>query len=440
MLAVIACGGVPMSTLDVGLLAPGEANRWESLSSHDEVMTFYRRLQARSPLVRTFHLGWSREKRELLLVTVARPAVTTPAEAHATGKPIIFIAAQVHGDEPGGKEGLMLFARDVAVGRLQPLLDSVIFVFVPQLNPDGAEAGTWGTRLNPSGYNLNRDYVRLDNPETRALVSRGIVQWEPHVLVDAHEALGPPRYYDFYTSVPRNAYGPSAIVTLTENEVLPAVVSALADGGFNHYFYHTVPRDLGVDSSVAISKGGAGARSLSSYGGPHGAITMLFESRRQRDSRPGIERRARMHWTAMTGLSRYVAENPSTVRATVAAAREEMIELGSRWNEADSVFVRWQSFTTHEAPYKVVRDGRVVDLTVPIRDGRRPTMGRIRPEGYLIEAHREDVAAHLGLHGITVERALEPVSMLVESYIVDSVSRSGPNEGFIPRRFSLSVD
>ena len=177
LLATLTLGGCsrPMLSQTTALLAPGEANRWEKISSHAEVIDFYRQLQARSPYVRTFHLGWSREQRELLAVTIARPAVTTPAEAHATGKPIIFIAAQAHGDEPAGKEGLMMFARDLALGSLDRYLDSVIFVFVPQINPDGAEAGEWGTRLNPSGYNLNRDYMRLDNPEVKAIVSRGLV-------------------------------------------------------------------------------------------------------------------------------------------------------------------------------------------------------------------------------------------------------------------------
>ena len=163
LLALAAAPAQAQGRPGATLLTPSEASGWETLSNHLDVTAFYRELQVRSPEVRVLHLGTSREGRELLTVTVARPAVTTPAEAHATGKPIVFIGAQVHGDEPGGKEGLMLFARELALGSLQELLDDVVFVFVPQINPDAAEAGTWGTRTNPSGYNLNRDYSRLNN-------------------------------------------------------------------------------------------------------------------------------------------------------------------------------------------------------------------------------------------------------------------------------------
>ena len=442
VLATPAFGGCaqPMLSQTSALLAPGEANRWEKISSHAEVIDFYRQLQARSPYVRTFHLGWSREKRELLTVTIARPAVTTPAEAHATGKPIIFIAAQAHGDEPAGKEGLMIFARDLALGALDHYLDNVIFVFVPQINPDGAEAGEWGTRLNPSGYNLNRDYMRLDNPEVKAIVSRGLVHWEPHVIIDAHEAFGPPRFYDFYTSISRSSYGPSSVVEFTDTQVLPAVVDALAKGGYTHYFYHTVPRGIVDDTSARISKGGGGARSLSAYGGPHGAITILFESLRRRDSRIGLEKRAKMHWTAMEGLARYVAGNAPRVRAAIAEGRYDMIMRGARWDMDDSVFVQWRSVVTHRAPYKVWNADTVAEVMVNIQDGRVPTLGRVRPEGYVIESHREDIAQQVGLHGLIVEKTLLPVTIAVESFRVDSVSRSEPNEGEIPRNFSTTLE
>jgi len=456
----------PTPPTTAALSTPAEASGWQAISSHAQITTFYRELQVRSPEVRMLHLGTSREGRELVTVTLARPAVTSPAEAHASGKPILFIGAQVHGDEPAGMEGLMLFARELALGSLRPLLDDLIFVFVPQINPDAGEAGSWGTRTNPSGYNMNRDYARLDNPEIRAFVNRGLVRWEPHVIVDAHEAQGPPRYYDFYTSYPRN-HGAPQLQALLEAEVVPALVQALQAAGFNHYFYHTVPggiadvvRQSGAleradgaagtdgmlelparlqDAIPAITFGGGGTRSLSSYGGPHGAITLLYESLRRRDARIGLERRARMQYVAMEGLARYVAENRSKVLATVAEAREHVIARGAVWDEADSIPVTWESYVTRNQPYTIVVDDRPVQVSIPIRDGRRPDRMRVRPVGYLIESHRGDVAEHLALHGVVVERLLEPATVEVESFRVDSVTYSGPSEGIIPRDFTVTL-
>jgi hypothetical protein len=223
---------------------------------------------------------------------------------------------------------------------------------------------------------------------------------------------------------------PGALVTAAEQVAALQGDGAPATG---------VPEAL-AGAIPPITLGGGGARSLSSYGGPHGAITLLYESLRQRDPRIGIERRARMHYAAMEGLGRYVAQNRAKVTETVAMAGDEMISKGSRWDAADSIWVEWEPYVTRTGPYNVVVDDGVVELEVPIRDGRRPVFGRIRPEGYLIEAHRGDIAEHLALHGVAVERLLEPASVEVESYRVESVTRSDPNEGFIPRDFTVTIE
>jgi hypothetical protein len=409
------------------------------LSSHQAVLDFYRELEVESPWTRVFHLGWSGQRRELLAVTIAKPAVSSPEEARASGKPIVFIAAQAHGDEPAGKEGLMLFARDLTMGPLQPLLDQLVFVLVPQINPDGGEAGAWGIRENSAGADLNRDYVLLQSPEVRAVVTQGITRWNPHVIVDAHEALGPPRWYDFYTSYPRNEYGPSAIVRFTEKEALPALVNAMAAEGFTHFFYHTIPSGLARDPSLGITRAGGGAQTLSSYGGGAGAVTFLFETLRPTDARVGMERRARMQWTAMTALSEYIAKNATRVLETTAEAEREMISRGITPNPADSVFVRTQYRVSRHEPYRI-RDGSgVVEINVAIRDSIQPLKGYPRPEAYILPPERADIATHLSLHGIEVEEVREPVRLPVECYRIDGVSLLDPAESPIERNYQLTV-
>ena len=194
------------------------------------------------------------------------------------------------------------------------------------------------------------------------LITDGVVRWSPHVLVDAHEARGPPRYYDFYTLWPRNLYGGQAIVDLTEEEILPEIIDGLEEAGFDHYFYHIVPRGIEADPSIGLNRGGTGARSLSSYGGPAGMITFLFESLRNVDSRIGIYQRAISQWTAMESLARYVADHPERVIDAVADSHEELVTRGSTWEPSDSIFIRWESFVTHEAPYRLWHENEVVEL------------------------------------------------------------------------------
>ena len=417
-----------------------ERSGWTELTPHAGVVAFYEELTAHAPEVRLRSYGESPEGRALLEVTLARPAVTSPWEAHASGKPIVLINAQVHGDEPAGKEALMLLARDLATGPLSTLLDDVIFVLSPQLNPDGAEAGDWGSRANLRGRNVNRDYLRLENPETLAFVSRVIATWSPHVIVDSHELVGPPRIYDFYTSFPRDFLGPGQNHALTRDEVVPAIVEALAAAGFDHFPYHRVPGGLVNDPSLGVSAGTYGARALSSYGGAQAAVTILFESMRPRDARLNLESRAHRHHVAMTAVARYVAEHAPRVVATVREEREALVARGARWDLADSIAVRLVEVPSREEDYRIQSGGEVVELRVPILDSAVVELGRVRPVAYLIAPEREELARHLALHGLQVDRLEQAAVVPAESFVVDSVGRdSQPYEGYVERSFRTTL-
>jgi protein MpaA len=74
-------------------------------------------------------------------------------------RPRIYLSAGIHGDEPAPPLALLSL---IETG----VLDSRAVWFVcPLLNPDGHVRGT---RENPMGTDLNRDYRHLESPEVRA--------------------------------------------------------------------------------------------------------------------------------------------------------------------------------------------------------------------------------------------------------------------------------
>lgn len=422
-----------------------ERTGFTELTPHDEVVRFYRELAKHSPDVRLREIGRSREGRPLLGVTISRPAVAEPWEAHASGKPIVFIGAQVHGNEPAGKEGLMLFARELALGNAQELLDGGVFVFVPQINPDAAEAGRSGTRTNPAGYNVNRDYARLVNPETRAVVEEVLTPWRPHVAIDAHELVGA-HAYDFYALHPSHLSTPTAVRELAAGPATDAVRHAIEGAGYGYFPYHLLPSDPTTIPEVGIFAAGYGVRILRSYGGVRGAVSLLFESRRDEDPSLRIEERALWHHLAMEGVSRWAVENGGEVVAAVAEGRAENERLGSRWDPEDTIVVRAELQAGEPVAYRSPEmrrtpdgqgyepTGRVLDLTVPYRNLIVGVVTRPRPVGYIIEAHRGDLADALGRHGLQVERIDEPLELPVESFRVDSVHvASSSAEGYHER-------
>jgi dipeptidyl-peptidase 4 len=429
-----------------------ERTGWAELTPHEAVVDFYRELAAASPEVRMERIGTSREGRPMHLVSLSRPAVQGAWEAHASGKPILLIGAQVHGDEPAGKEGLMMFARDLVHGDLRHLLDQVVFLFIPQMNPDGAEAGEWGMRANSAGYNINRDYLRVDNPETEAIVS-AMTTWRPHVVVDAHELPGPPRIYDFYTWFPTASNGPRAPVDLSRELLVPPIVEALEGAGYSHIVYHT-PGGVAEDPASGIAVPVYG-RTMNDYAAAQGMATILFESLRERDARVDIEDRARRHHIAMRALAQAVAANGDRVRTAIASGHREMATGGSGRIAGDSIAVRVEPVASKEIDYRVAAmerveteagarwqpTGEILDLRVPLVDSAVVTLARTRPAGYLIEPHRHDLADHLLSHGVRVERLVSQAAVQVESFRVDvATTDERPYEGYVPQRLETSLE
>jgi murein tripeptide amidase MpaA len=116
------------------------------------------------------------------LVTLSNPAVTRPTDRPA-GRPVVFLLANIHGGEVEGKEAVQVLMRRLTAGDLRPLLDRMVILIAPIYNVDGNEAisvmnrtaqygpvAGVGERENSKKYDLNRDYMKLESAEARAVV------------------------------------------------------------------------------------------------------------------------------------------------------------------------------------------------------------------------------------------------------------------------------
>ena len=187
-----------------------EATSYQETSLHADVMGFLAALAARNDP--RFHLttfGVSPDGRELPLVVMSAHGIKTPEESRRRGLPVVLIINGIHAGEVEGKEASMMLMRDVLDGTHADLLSKLTLVVVPLFNPDGNDAidpanrkldlpklegqigpEKVGTRVNKSGINLNRDYMRQAAPEMRQLQSRVVQVWEPELTIDCHATNG----------------------------------------------------------------------------------------------------------------------------------------------------------------------------------------------------------------------------------------------------------
>jgi hypothetical protein len=179
-----------------------ETSNYEETSTYADVTRVIDGLAATSPLVHTESFGKTEEGRDLPLMVISDPKVTTPEAARKLGRPLVFVQANIHAGEVEGKEAVLMLSRRLVSGDLKPLTRQLVLLIAPDYNADGNEkvspqnrtaqngpvAGV-GTRENSKGLDLNRDYMKLDSAEARALVGL-FNKWDPHVIVDLHTTNG----------------------------------------------------------------------------------------------------------------------------------------------------------------------------------------------------------------------------------------------------------
>jgi hypothetical protein len=180
-----------------------ERTQFRETSSYADVLGFLDSLSRTSSDIRMGTLAVSPEGRPVPFVVAARPLPMSPAEAHRSGKPIVYLEANIHAGEVEGKEAAQMLLRDLTRGRLRSKLDSLVLLVVPIFNADGNERfapgdlnrpgqngpATVGQNVNGQGLNLNRDFVKLESPETRG-ATRLIREWDPDLFVDLHTTNG----------------------------------------------------------------------------------------------------------------------------------------------------------------------------------------------------------------------------------------------------------
>jgi hypothetical protein len=184
-------------------LTRAERTNFLETSHYDDVLIFLDSLETLGAKIARGSIGKTIEGRELPYVIASRPMVSTPAQARALNRPIAYIQANIHAGEVEGKEAMLAMLRDLLFDTKQNVLDSIVLIvqpiynadgnekFAPQAQNRGAQNGPElvGTRQNASRWNLNRDYIGADAPETRGSMTM-LNAWNPDLFMDLHTTDG----------------------------------------------------------------------------------------------------------------------------------------------------------------------------------------------------------------------------------------------------------
>lgn len=187
----------------VSLLLVPEKSNFEKTSTYADVMSFLNEIKQLSPYISLHTIGKSTLGVDIPMAVLANPMISKAEQAKASGKPVVYIQANIHAGEVEGKEVAMMLMRDILLGDKKDLLQNQIILFVPIYNVDGndkMEKGLrasqenspleTGTRENGQGLDLNRDGIKMEAPETKGMIANVLNLWDPQLTVDLHTTNG----------------------------------------------------------------------------------------------------------------------------------------------------------------------------------------------------------------------------------------------------------
>ena len=477
-------------------LTRAERTGFTETSHYEDVQAFLDSLKGMGLPLALASMGKTAEGRQLTYAIASRPLMTTPAQARAAGRPVVYVQGNIHAGEVEGKEASLALLRDRLQDRHKNVLDSIVLIVEPDYNADGNER--WGpqarnrgaqngpelvgTRQNASGWNLNRDYVDADAPETRGSLAL-FTEWNPDLFMDLHTTDGSIHGYALTYAAPLTPAAVNVIPYETKT-MLPAIRRRMRErDGFEINDYGDFSQSR-RESARARGPGGVGARDSTGgrrgRGGPRGpSLEMMlgdstptsgwvfatYESlARYGTNYYGLRNRLAVLSEAFSHdpFARRVASTYDFVSELLSYVAEHRVEILKLEHDADARMSAWAGHPD-QSPHLALRSrmdttrieavrveqiepltdttqreaglgnrrrtGIVKLVSMPVMASFSPTLTSTLPFAYAFDSTAaRAILPILHTHGIRVQRLAASVRARVQAFTIDSAVDDGPSE------------
>ena len=413
-----------------------ELNGFRGTASYAETLDFLRRLEKTSPFLSLSFYGTSAEGRPMPLLVASKEKAFTPEAAAKAGKPVVLVLNGIHSGEIDGKDACLILLRDMALGNRPDLLDTVTLLVVPIYNVDGHERVSkynrpnqdgpvegMGFRTTTQGYDLNRDFLKADAPETRALLSL-VASWNPDLFVDDHVTDGSDAQTTLTVAYGSEPATPEPLRAWLETVVRPSL-AAVEEAGWKTgpYIEWIDPLDppKGIDPGPSEPRYGTGYmplrgipsilvenHALKPYGErvrANAAFLSALLARVGAAPKPLKEARA----AALDAARKAPAGSPFVLAGETDLSRPEKIDFpGFAWTQVISPVTG--------RPRLVYDPKTPMSIPMPVYRRAKPTVTAPRPAAYLVPAGWPRVEERLAAHGVRFTKLAEPRTLAVGTY------------------------
>jgi murein tripeptide amidase MpaA len=432
-------------------VTPFEADADHDFSpTYVDTRAWFDKLDNASKLIRVEDFGVSPQGRAIFAVIASKDGDKLDPK-----KPLLLVQCGIHPGEIDGKDAGMMLLRDMAFHGKDGLLDKVNLVLIPILSVDGHERASAYSRPNQRGpriqgwrntatnQNLNRDFMKLDQPEMQAL-KRLQAKYRADLYVDVHVTDGMDYQYDvtYGFNGENGVWNRSpAIARWLDGVLKPVINKGLEAEGH-------IPGELvfGIDEhdpKAGFNDGGLGERFSNGWGAAAHVPTILIENH---SLKPHAQRVLGTYVFIETAL-KLLADKGGDLRAAIAAdSALRPAEIPANFMSDDKPSytrefkgIKYEYYDSPASGRKEVRWLGEPDPEIwktPFY-GSHPTLTLKRPIAYYVPSYRADLIERLQLHGVTLETLAADKTVAVEMIrLVEPKIAPRANEGHV----QISVD
>lgn len=420
--AVSLLGSAGVAAQTESLITISEQSGFTITGRYAEVETLCAEFEKQYPgVVRCFQFGTTPEGRPMLALAASRTGALTAEEARAQNLPVVMVQGGIHAGEIDGKDAGFLVLREVLEGKAAAgSLDKQVLLFVPVFNVDGHERFKAYNRPNQRGpeemgwrstsqnYNLNRDYVKVDSAEMRAMLAM-YNEWDPLISLDLHATNGAQFEVDVSIQV-EPVYGGDEILRESGLAFREAVIEDLKTLGHDpkHFYIEFAETDHPESGFVHEMYN---PRFSTGYFPLRNRINMLVETHSWKEYPVRVNI---MRNTIVSTLEQVTAHGADWLVAAKEADKRSM-ELGgkpvaltySTTDESRQIEFAGYEYTVSDSE---ISGSRMIEYhedkpqvwTVPLRDTIVPGVTQVAPTGgYVVPAsYSEMVKSKLEAHDI----------------------------------------
>lgn len=435
------------------LLTRAEKTAFMETSHNEDVVKFIEALKTSCPLISVEQFGTTKLGNPLQLVIMANPKITTPEEAKASGKPVIYIQANIHAGEVEGKEASMELMRDIAFGPRKYLLDNQIVLFCPNYNPDGndkfadnnrpSQEGSpklTGVRASGEGLDLNREGMKVEAIEMKSLLKGVFLRWDPALFMDLHTDDGSWHGYMVNVAPAFQSAGMPEPTNFTMELLKNAMHSVLDKSGINVFWHGYL--SMKPNEQPTFTAYDHLPRYIANYVGLRNRMGILSEV----FPHELFEKRILSNYYLLISVLEYTNTHSKEVNDIIAKADQATIDI------IKSGAGKIQRGVTYDLAPEPDPVRMLVRETIPYTDanGRKrqrptgnlnwlenikhsnhfvPTKLSTVPRTYIFPAELAAVAQKLEEHGIIVKKIEKKVKIEGEEYVISKFSQS-EREGY----------